>query len=271
MAPTKLAPEQLLLFVLDTFSTKLINCTPSISTSSGCRITYTVPFMDKKACSTATMQISNDKLASGSVFPVGISKVTYSLIEDGQTIDQCDITIDIKSNLSATFSKDQDGNTIINIQGGDGNYDLQLLDNNKVPITDPQFIEKLTESDYLLGELEENTYYLSITDGRECQVLQSIDITTSLEAANKAFAQQVNIFPNPTSGQVNLQFDLERTTPVRIDIFDIGGKRILSRNNLQIKGDRVVYDLSNNPSGIYNLRVVGKHAYFNYRIVLSKP
>jgi hypothetical protein len=66
----------------------------------------------------------------------------------------------------------------------------------------------------------------------------------------------VNIYPNPTTGDVNLDFILDTDTHTMVDVFDVTGKNVLHKE-VEAKRDRNIISLEmlNMASGVYAVRI----------------
>jgi len=60
-----------------------------------------------------------------------------------------------------------------------------------------------------------------------------------------------SIYPNPTSGSFNIEFETE--SAINIEIMDYMGKIILKE---KVTGDRITLDISNQPSGVYLVKII---------------
>jgi len=67
------------------------------------------------------------------------------------------------------------------------------------------------------------------------------------------FDQQVSVFPNPSSGEFNIEIKDERTGPYYFELMDAAGQLIFQNKNLSKKSS---IDLSNYASGIYLMRII---------------
>ena len=67
---------------------------------------------------------------------------------------------------------------------------------------------------------------------------------------------QINLFPNPNSGQLNLQYELSKAELIRIQLYDLIGKKVLADhwNEQPGKSHRSI-DLDIVPTGIYSLKI----------------
>ena len=81
------------------------------------------------------------------------------------------------------------------------------------------------------------------------------------EWLNSANAWEVVIFPNPTSTNLNLRYNLPKDDEITIALFDMQGKLILQKSlGKQVSGEQqqTLY-VSNLPEGSYVCRIKGQH------------
>ena len=83
----------------------------------------------------------------------------------------------------------------------------------------------------------------------------------SSEWLNSANAWEVVIFPNPTSTNLNVLYNLPKEDDITIALFDMQGKLILQKRvGKQVSGEQQqTLDVSNLPEGSYVCRVKGQH------------
>jgi Secretion system C-terminal sorting domain len=80
--------------------------------------------------------------------------------------------------------------------------------------------------------------------------------SAKIEAAVVVASTGVNIYPNPTNGNVSLDFTLDQDTHTEVDVFDITGKLSLHKE-VEAKKDRNLINLEmlDMPSGVYTVRI----------------
>ncbi len=89
------------------------------------------------------------------------------------------------------------------------------------------------------------------------------------EWLNIANAWDVMIFPNPTSANLNVCFNLPKEDEITIALFDKQGKLILQKSlGKQVPGEhQETLDLSNIPQGTYVCRISGKQNTITKKII----
>ena len=133
------------------------------------------------------------------------------------------------------------------------------------PIAEINSINDTTEVDSVLITEAINSPVEDTTDKRSAIDTESI-ITPPIEL-------EVKVSPNPSNGQITLSYNLENTSPVRIDLFDVTGKmvRILSNQGKQYAGKyNVSYSIDDLPSGIYFAILIAEENKVSAKIILSK-
>ncbi|MEL6676677.1 MAG: chondroitinase-B domain-containing protein [Bacteroidota bacterium] len=66
-----------------------------------------------------------------------------------------------------------------------------------------------------------------------------------------------HVFPNPTRGEISLSVNLAKTSQLKLDIFDLQGRRLATFSQAQLAaGDHtLVENISNLPAGVYTLKM----------------
>ncbi|HMQ46133.1 MAG TPA: T9SS type A sorting domain-containing protein [Saprospiraceae bacterium] len=80
-----------------------------------------------------------------------------------------------------------------------------------------------------------------------------VDVSTKEVVSNAHFKLQT--LPNPTSGAVQISFDLAEQAAYQVGIFDLMGKSVLKTSSNGIGLQQLELDLSDLPKGIYMLRL----------------
>ncbi|MGB9697363.1 MAG: T9SS type A sorting domain-containing protein [Ignavibacteria bacterium] len=86
-----------------------------------------------------------------------------------------------------------------------------------------------------------------------------------------SFALRQN-YPNPFNPITNIEFDIPKSSSVRLTVYDIRGREVsvLLNEKLNAGSYRVMFDGSNLSSGIYFYRLTGKDYTKVMKMVLIK-
>lgn len=80
----------------------------------------------------------------------------------------------------------------------------------------------------------------------------------------KWYPKKIEIYPNPTTSELNIKIRTNITTPVIITIFDMQGK---TKKIMSLKQSLSVIDVSDLTQGIYEIKIVSDNLIFNERFV----
>jgi hypothetical protein len=82
--------------------------------------------------------------------------------------------------------------------------------------------------------------------------------------------ENLNIFPNPTNGMLNINFYAEKQGLINVKLISISGQvifnDILTSSNGSYKG---LYDLNNQPKGVYLLSIISDAEKIDRKIILK--
>ena len=97
-------------------------------------------------------------------------------------------------------------------------------------------------------------------------IAQSPDLTTSTNNQNESSATSFMVFPNPTTGRLLLNIEMERHEPVSLNLFDASGRLLSSQQlNLHIGVNTMDYFIDQ-PTGIYVLQIHTRTGVVSQRI-----
>ena len=84
-------------------------------------------------------------------------------------------------------------------------------------------------------------------------------------------ASSFNLFPNPSQGTINIQFELSKAAPITIEILSIQGQLIQSRVQEHPSGvSQMRFDLSALESGMYLIRIKTAEEQINSRFSIQQ-
>lgn len=89
--------------------------------------------------------------------------------------------------------------------------------------------------------------------------------------ADNELSRSLNIFPNPTTGLVNLEYNLDQAAAMKVTVTDVVGKVVMSRDLRAASGaQRQTLDLGNLSNGMYLLKVDAGNRQVTRTITLDK-
>tara|TARA_B100000809_G_scaffold200126_1_gene200315 strand:- start:780 stop:2408 length:1629 start_codon:yes stop_codon:yes gene_type:complete len=110
------------------------------------------------------------------------------------------------------------------------------------------------------------TYICDITDNNGCTVQVTVTVDSDLGIGG-AILSQLNIYPNPSNGKVNVAFNA--SVNAKVTVFNSVGQKLLEEDNLG--EDILVLDLSSFATGIYVIKIITEDGIQrNERITIAK-
>jgi hypothetical protein len=77
----------------------------------------------------------------------------------------------------------------------------------------------------------------------------------------------IHLFPNPTSGRVNIVLN-QNQSAINIQLINLIGETVLEKSNLS--GDKIIVDVSDKPNGIYFITIKTETESFTQKIIINK-
>ncbi len=118
-----------------------------------------------------------------------------------------------------------------------------------------------------LGSLAPGVYTVTVTDNNNCSAVfqGQVDGLVGLDALERAM--QVSVFPNPTTGILNLLFGEKLEGKVSIVVYSLLGSEVKRIDFGEANGNLMVLDLKDLPEAVYMLSVQSAAAVRNFQIV----
>lgn len=120
-----------------------------------------------------------------------------------------------------------------------------------------QFIN-WTENDQIIAETPELSFFVIDNRNLKANFTQVTNI-----AEIESLQPGVNVFPNPSSGLLNISFTGEFNPEARVYLYSIEGKRVADFNQVVARGSNIAVDIRHLPPGVYILSLESN----DYRIV----
>jgi hypothetical protein len=142
--------------------------------------------------------------------------------------------------------------------GASVNYGLSTVDRITFSTTDMQVhISGSSMQSYSMGSISYYNYQPTMT---------------GLQTANAASIKQLKLFPNPTSGRVQLDFSLAEASEVQLLVYSLSGQQLLLKNKSASAGvQQLNLDLkaAGIESGIYFLELRSSNERFITKLILQ--
>ncbi|WP_417600275.1 T9SS type A sorting domain-containing protein [Owenweeksia hongkongensis] len=112
------------------------------------------------------------------------------------------------------------------------------------------------------------TQTVTLTVSNGCGTDDTTIVISSISVFENALGQSLEIYPNPTSGEVNVSFDAFDSEEVVIRILDVSGKQIMSQTDNNANGKmNYSLDISQLADGVYMLEVSAGTLKTNKRLI----
>jgi len=132
-----------------------------------------------------------------------------------------------------------------------------------------------TNYDWLTGESTQTinvdsagTYIVEVIDANGCVGGDTIVVDIASGVGELSIDENINIYPNPNTGQFILEMDLQKNTSISIKLYQITGQFIFKEDISNANG---IYsqqiDLSNHAKGMYYVQIVTNNKVFTKKVI----
>jgi hypothetical protein len=244
----------------------VLECPPAISRCFGDNVVeYLAPVATDNCLSLGGEFALVEGLPSGLVFPVGATTITYTFTDVQGNTGSCSFEVVIHSPLSIVqdtiiqdIDNQQSGAVLVSVGGSQPGY-TYLWTSNGQPVA--------TTED--LSGVGAGEYTLLVTDSEGCTAQAGPFEVSNLSATDHPdWIGRVGVFPNPTTGQLFLQFPAAlNNVDMEIAVFDATGRRVVAQH---IAGQSLVtLDLAALADGFYalSLRAEGQSGMWKIAVL----
>ena len=137
-------------------------------------------------------------------------------------------------------------------------FSYQWFFNNKM-------IVEATEPKYTCTS--NGDYYLSVTNMDGCSVNSAVKVVTSVGINESTAAVFVNVFPNPTTDEVTIEFNLSTMQNIKMNLLNASGQTIQAFELRQQRGEnKKSISLGAYANGMYYLQIITNEGMINKKI-----
>ncbi len=98
----------------------------------------------------------------------------------------------------------------------------------------------------------------------------SFDFTVDGVGVEETIVENLNVYPNPTTGMLNVKFDAEKQGNIEVKLVSINGQVIFNEMMTTTSGQyNTSFDISDNAKGIYLLSITSDNEKIDRKIVLK--
>lgn len=112
-------------------------------------------------------------------------------------------------------------------------------------------------------------YYVVITDANGCTDVVTIQ-TIMVGVENIATIANLNLFPNPTNGNVFVELNLTTATEVQVAISNVTGQTVLAQNLGTTISDKIELETATLPTGVYMVQFNIGNEQITKKLVVTK-
>ena len=243
--------KNLTITFLDT-ETPVLQCPASVTRCAGdILVEYSAPVaVDNCLILGGTFTLVTG-LPSGAPFPQGVTVNTYDYTDMSGNTGTCSFNVEILSpltvsvdNVTHDVGSQNTGSIDVTVAGSQPGYTYEWMQNGVTIAT--------TED---LANVGMGFYTLVTTDAAGCKTeIGPIEVSNLSDTKNPEWADQVAIYPNPTSGRVFVVLSDELSNKaIDLVVYDARGRLMLEQHGARQK--RLELDLSDLASGLYSILI----------------
>ncbi len=118
--------------------------------------------------------------------------------------------------------------------------------------------------------LVNGTYKVCVTDGNGCTGCSNDFLVSNVGIDEHDNISMLNVYPNPSSGELNIEMNLNGSGEVKVKLFNLTGQLIFSEDIAQTRGTyKKQLNIAEQAKGTYYLQVVSEKGVLNQRIVVQ--
>lgn len=111
-------------------------------------------------------------------------------------------------------------------------------------------------------------YYVEVFNALGCSTASAVFTVNDVGISENSNAVSMQLYPNPTSGNISVEFNLRDAAPLKINLMNISGQLIYSETVNAAAGNfKKQIDLSGFANGIYYLQTITNNEVINRKVI----
>lgn len=86
--------------------------------------------------------------------------------------------------------------------------------------------------------------------------IDNINFADPLGVTQNAFSKGISLYPSPSTGKVSLNLNLEKVSPVVVEVYNLAGEKVASFSEGAISSTVLNYDLTSLSNGLYTVKII---------------
>jgi hypothetical protein len=205
----------------------------------------------------ATTQSIND-LTPGQ-YTVSVTDADGCTSQQSATLTEPTAVASVPISITPETVGQQNGSIDTDVTGGTQPYSYEWQDPSGNVISNQQDI----------GNLAAGVYRLEVTDANDCVSLHYFTVQQVSSANQRYLDRAIGLFPNPTSGKVNITFKEMEALEAGIAVFDLNGKLVSNIESANIAAGQYQLDIHGQADGVYLVRILVENQVVTKRLVVQ--
>ncbi|MCD6011500.1 MAG: C-terminal target protein [Flavipsychrobacter sp.] len=152
----------------------------------------------------------------------------------------------------------------------DGNYSFSNIAEGNYVIYPEEFLYNTTPSATIVlspgADSAKNVRFMQYTTSRRI-----VPVSVTGVASMKTGAGNIHIYPNPTTGKINIRWAEQTTGTATLSVTNVVGQEVYNTQlNLSQPSGETQANLGNLTNGVYLLSVKGEHLNYTWRLVIEQ-
>lgn len=168
--------------------------------------------------------------------------------------------IEAEAEVQNEINMQGNGSVDVTVSGGTSGYSFEWTNE----------AGDIISNDEDLVDVAAGIYTLVVTDANGCTYENTYTVDLVSATIDEEMAAKINLFPNPTTGIVTLTFEDVNATEAAILSYALTGQVVTQSNFANISSGTFNLDFSEQPSGVYIVKILVNDRLVTKRVMVSK-